>query len=126
MIIIIIRVFSHHQCSSCIIACAVRLAASSEPQGTDHTGEITSFSDVGGGGAPTIRPRPWICYTSNSTGVEWQDPSGSTVVTGSVPATGDQLFTVTSITDIALVRGPIRTVVHGTARLDLEHRDIFS
>ena len=43
---------------------SARLAASSEPDGTDHTGEIISFSDVGSG-AGTDPPRPWVCYTAH-------------------------------------------------------------
>ncbi len=84
----------------------VRLAASNEPAGTDHTGEITSFSDVGEGGG-TLPPRPWGCYTVNSIGVKWLLPNGDTVVSGTGVATGNQLFTA-DFDDgrVILFRGP--------------------
>ncbi len=86
----------------------VELRASNEPPGTDHTGEIISFSAVGSGGALGILPRPWVCYTGtiNSNGVEWQFPDGTTVPTGGLVATGDQLITRVIGWGVALSRGP--------------------
>ncbi len=83
----------------------MRLAASNE--GIDHTGEITSFTDIGtGGGADP--PRPWVCYTTNSTNVEWQFPGGTAVPAADRdgPATGDQLNTRRFDRRVALYRGP--------------------
>ena len=87
--------------------CIVRLAASNEPHGTDHTGEITSFTDVGPGNVDlSVLPRPWVCYTRRVT-VEWQLPNGDTVVRGSMAATGDQLITrIVHRTGFVLSRGP--------------------
>ncbi|XP_064386119.1 sushi, von Willebrand factor type A, EGF and pentraxin domain-containing protein 1-like isoform X4 [Halichondria panicea] len=51
------------------------LAASNEPDGTDHTGEIISFSDVGSGA--NSLPRPWVCYTEDTGSVLWLFPNGS-------------------------------------------------
>ncbi len=97
----------------------VRLAAANEDPGTDYTGEIISFSDVGpGGGAPTHPPpRPWLCVTNNPIGVRWLFPNGTEVPTrnefateevpeGSEVATGDQLFTTLFSGALALYRGP--------------------
>ncbi|XP_064386238.1 E-selectin-like [Halichondria panicea] len=53
----------------------IRLAASNEPDGTDHTGEIISFSDVGSGASG--QPRPWLCYTEDTGSVLWLFPDGS-------------------------------------------------
>ncbi len=87
----------------------MRLAASNE-FGTDHTGEIISFTDIGAGVAPAnVLPRPWICYTTgDSTNVEWQFPDGTTVpaAVGNDPATGDQLNTRRSLAHVLLYRGP--------------------
>ncbi len=87
--------------------CIVRLSASNEPTGTDHTGEITSFTDVGPRDVDiSVLPRPWVCYTRGVT-VEWQLPNGDTVVRDSGPATGDQLITgVIDGTGFVLARGP--------------------
>ena len=84
----------------------VRLAASNEPPGTDHTGEIISFSDVGSGRGTDLRA--WYCYTSNTGGVVWQDPGGSTLPIGTNRvAVGEELF-ISGVeqTAIALHRGP--------------------
>ena len=52
------------------------LAASNEfGDGTDHTGEIISFSDVGSGANGV--PRPWFCFTVNTDSVLWLFPNGS-------------------------------------------------
>ena len=59
----------------------MRLAASNEDDGTDHTGEITSFTDIGSGDASGLPPRPWVCYTSDFSNVEWQYPNGNAVPT---------------------------------------------
>ncbi len=88
--------------------CPVELRAANEPPGTDHTGEVISFSDVGsGGGAPLYPPpRPWLCVTNNPNGVRWLFPNGTKVETGSGVATGDQLFTTAISGALALYRGP--------------------
>ncbi len=68
-----------------------RLASPTEPPGTDHTGEIISFSDVGSGVG--TNPRAWYCYTSNPGGVVWQFPNGSDVpIVTDKNAVGDDLF----------------------------------
>ena len=68
---------------------------SAEPTGTDHTGDIVSFTAVGSGAAGS--PRPWICYTlptfTNPTNVEWQTPDGVTIATGSSPANDNSIVT---------------------------------
>ena len=69
-----------------------RLAASNEPPGTDHTGEIISFSDVGSRVGTNLPA--WYCYT-NPAGVVWQGPGGSElpIVRDREPdAVGDELF----------------------------------
>ncbi len=88
----------------------MRLAASNE-FGIDHTGEIISFTAIGtGAGAVTVLPRPWVCYTTDPTNVEWQFPDGTTVpaaAAGSGAATGDQLNTRRiDVLQFALYRGP--------------------
>ncbi len=84
----------------------MRLAASNEPLGTDHTGEIISFTAIGTGVAPlTVLPRPWICYTTNIDNVEWQFPDGTTVPAGDV-ANDDELITKVNNAGPALSRGP--------------------
>ncbi|XP_064386348.1 sushi, von Willebrand factor type A, EGF and pentraxin domain-containing protein 1-like [Halichondria panicea] len=84
----------------------IRLAASNEPPGTDHTGEIISFSDVGSGVGTD--PRAWYCYT-NPTGAVWQGPGGSTlpIVLGRA-AVRNELFISGIINPDAVVlhRGP--------------------
>ncbi len=83
-----------------------RLASPNEPDGTDHTGEIISFSDVGPGSrVGTDPPRPWYCYTKDPGGVVWQFPNGSGVPIGS--AVGTELF-IRGVdhTAVALHRGP--------------------
>ncbi len=88
----------------------VRLASPNEPNGTDHTGKIILFSDVGSGVGTD--PPAWYCYTSNAGGVVWQDPGGSGVPIG-IPnspaevAVEDDLF-ITGVpnTAVALHRGP--------------------
>ncbi len=86
----------------------MRLAASNEPSTTDHTGEIISFTDIGtGAGRANVPPRPWVCYTTDSTNVEWQFPDGTIVPApvGPDPATGDQLYTRRDVR-VILYRGP--------------------
>ncbi len=86
----------------------MRLAASNE-YGTDHTGEIISFTAIGTGVAPvTVLPRPWLCFTTNTDNVEWQFPDRTTVpaADGTEAATGDQLFTRRSGSFVILYRGP--------------------
>ncbi len=84
-----------------------RLAASNEPDGTDHTGEIISFSDVGSG--VDGQPRPWYCYTFPGRAV-WQFPNGSAFpinLTKGV-AVGDEVF-ISGVHDpdaVVLHRGP--------------------
>ncbi len=88
----------------------MRLSASNEPSPIDHTGEIISFTDIGTGAGPSnVPPRPWICYTTNSTNVEWQFLGATTVpaaVARSGAATGDQLNTRRFKLRVALYRGP--------------------
>ncbi len=83
-----------------------RLAASNEPPGTDHTGEIISFSDVGPGRGTDLRA--WYCYTSVTSGVVWQDPGGCAVpIDTNRVAVDDELF-ISGVenTAVALHRGP--------------------
>ena len=87
-----------------------RLASPNEPDDTDHTGEIISFSDVGS--AAGTNPPPWYCYTSDPGGVVWQFPDGSGVPIGSpnnpnTAAVVNELF-ITGVqnTGVALHRGP--------------------
>ncbi len=87
----------------------MRLSASNEPRSTDHTGEIISFTDIGtGAGDASVPPRPWVCYTTDITNVEWQFPGGTTVpaADGPDPATGDQLNTRHTSGRVILYRGP--------------------
>ncbi len=69
---------------------------SAEPAGTDHTGDIVSFTKVGSGAYGTI-PRPWFCYThstsNNPTNVEWQTPDGVTIPTGDIVAPDNSIVT---------------------------------
>ena len=88
----------------------MRLAASNEHAGTDHTGEIISFSDVGYGTVDL--PRAWYCYTNNPGGVKWLFPDGSSVPIFTGPgrnAVGEELF-ITSAAGapgaVILARGP--------------------
>ncbi len=68
----------------------VELRESAEPVGTDHTGDIVSFTAVGSGAEGTS-PRPWVCYTlpvndnNDPTNVEWQTPDGVNIVRGDPP-----------------------------------------
>ncbi len=84
----------------------VRLAASNEPDGTDHTGEIISFSDVGSGVGTD--PPAWYCYTYPG-GAVWQGPGGSElpIVQGRA-AVRDELFISGTFNPDAVVlhRGP--------------------
>ncbi len=84
-----------------------RLAAPTEPPGTDHTGEIISFSDVGVG---TVgNPRAWYCYTGPG-GVVWLDPGGNTlpIIDSNRDAVDNELF-ISGVehTAVALHRGPM-------------------
>ncbi len=71
----------------------VELRESAEPVGTDHAGDIVSFTDVGSGAEDTT-PRPWVCYTSPlgtesspaPSNVDWQTPDGVNIVRGNSPA----------------------------------------
>ena len=84
---------------------SARLAASNDPDGTDHTGEIISFSDVGSGVGTSTSA--WYCYVSNPAGVVWQFPNGSALpinLTKGV-AVGDEVF-------ISGVRNPGAVVLH--------------
>ena len=96
--------------------CPVELRASNEPPGTDHTGEIISFSAVGsGGGAPPYDPpRPWGCYLEGvAASARWQFPDGTTVGIGTPPAAGDQLITTVVSGALALSRGSIHNSPDG-------------
>ncbi len=84
-----------------------RLASSNEPDGTDHTGEIISFSDVGSGVSTDLRA--WYCYTEVTGGALWQGPGGSTLpIIRDRDAVGDELFIsgVGNPGNIVLHRGP--------------------
>ncbi|XP_064386331.1 sushi, von Willebrand factor type A, EGF and pentraxin domain-containing protein 1-like isoform X3 [Halichondria panicea] len=70
-----------------------RLAAPNEPDGTDHTGEIISFSDVGYGTVDL--PQALYCYTDKPSGVKWLFPNGGDVpfvMGGGRDAVGDEMF----------------------------------
>ncbi len=74
-----------------IYACIVELRESAEPVGTDHTGDIVSFTAVGTG-KPGTTPRPWVCYTQLPSGiiplnVDWYTPDGAFVPYANAPAT---------------------------------------
>ncbi|XP_064386146.1 uncharacterized protein LOC135334769 isoform X3 [Halichondria panicea] len=87
------------------VTCASRLASPTEPPGTDHTGEIISFSDVGSGVGTD--PRAWYCYTEPA-GAVWQGPGGSTLpIVRDRDAVDDELF-ISSVdfTAVVLHRGP--------------------
>ncbi len=85
----------------------VRLASPNEPDGTDHTGEIISFIDVGSGVG--TNPRAWYCYSYNVGGTVWQGPGGSTlpIILGR-DAVDDELFIsgVGNPDAVVLHRGP--------------------
>ncbi len=83
---------------------ADRLAASNEPSTTDHTGEIISFTAVGSG-AGSDPPRPWLCYTSDISDVEWQRPDGTTIATGANPAPDNDVVTRANNLLLILSRG---------------------
>ena len=103
----LVSLVPEHHSIIVFMAYTVRLSASNEPIGTDHTGEIIQFSHVGTGEG-TDPPRPWLCYTlvaANSTGVEWKFPDGTTVPALGEIATGDQLSVRPSGVHI-LSRGP--------------------
>ena len=85
-----------------------RIAESGEPSTVDYTGQIRQFSEIGPGGVGTT-PGPWVCYVQNtSSGVQWQMPNGSVVLT--VPsgfiANGTELYQTTNSSGAALIRGP--------------------
>ena len=77
---------------------AVELRESVEPAGTDHTGDIVSFTDVGSGSG---NPRPWVCYTAPFTSdissphsnVEWQTPGSASIPSGTTPAVDNSIIT---------------------------------
>ena len=70
---------------------SARMAASNEPDVTDHTGEIISFSAVGSGASGN--PRPWVCYTEDTGSVLWMFPDGSALQLESRSlAVQDELF----------------------------------
>ncbi len=83
---------------------SVRLASPNEPDGTDRTGEIISFSDVGSGVATD--PPAWYCYTIPG-GAVWQGPGRSELPIAFRAAVGDELF-ISGVgrTAVALHRGP--------------------
>ena len=83
-----------------------RLASPTEPDGTDHTGEIISFSDVGSGVGTD--PPAWYCYTTYTGSVVWQGPDGSTFpILGRDTIVGDELF-ISGVSNVGVVlhRGP--------------------
>ena len=78
---------------------AVELRESAETAGTDHTGDIVSFTAVGSG-AGTARPRPWLCYTlplstdNFPTNAHWQTPNGTNIERDpNTPAAADDIVT---------------------------------
>ena len=82
----------------------VRLALPSDPPGTDHTGEIISFSDVGPE-ANSVPPALY-CYNDNNAAVGWVFLGGNVPVVFNRPATGDELF-ISGVTGaVVLHRGP--------------------
>ncbi len=95
------------QSNYCRLLCHTdRLAASNEPPGTDHTGEIISFSDVGSG--VDTNPPAWYCYTDPS-GAVWQGPSGSLLPILDRDAVDEELFISGIIINpdaVVLHRGP--------------------
>ena len=106
-----------------MIFTAVELRESAEPAGTDHTGDIVSFTAVGSGAAGTT-PRPWICYTHPlgsdgnfpaPTNVEWQTPDGVNIVHGNPPANDSVATRLISgqTPGIALARGTNHTSPDG-------------
>ncbi|XP_064386414.1 uncharacterized protein LOC135334960 isoform X1 [Halichondria panicea] len=83
-----------------------RPASGNEPPGTNHTGKIISFSDVGSGVGTD--PRAWYCYTGVTGGVVWQFPNGSALpIVFYRDAIGDELF-ISAVRNTAVVlhRGP--------------------
>ena len=85
---------------------------SAETAGTDHTGDIVSFTAVGSGSG---NPRPWVCYTAplNSndfpTNAHWQTPDGANIEQGFItPAAADDIVTrlISGVTPgVVLYRG---------------------
>ena len=86
---------------------SARLADSNEPPGTDHTGEIISFSAVGSGA--TGLPRPWVCYTLDTGSVLWLFPNGSAlpIYQSRLVAVQDEVFIRVVLNfGVVLYRGP--------------------
>ncbi len=80
------------------------MAAGNEPDGSDHTGEIISFLDVGSGVGTD--PRAWYCYTDPG-GTLWQGPGGSTLpIVRNRAAVDDELFISSVPGAVVLHRGP--------------------
>ena len=75
----------------------------------DYTGQIRQFSEIGPSG-PGTTPRPWVCYVTNSSSVQWETPNGSVVPaipSGFSQAVGDVLYQfVIDDFRVALIRGP--------------------
>ena len=69
------------------------------PAGSDYTGDIRSFSEVGPGGPAEVQPRPWVCdINGDGSSAQWQRPDGYAVPTApSDPIdnqlTGSELYT---------------------------------
>ena len=80
----------------CSFNTAVELKESAEPPGTNHTGDIVSFTAVRSG-AGSDQPRPWICYTLPNnigpTNVQWETLDGVTIPTGGNIAPNDSVVT---------------------------------
>ncbi len=85
-----------------VLFTAVELKASNEPVGTDHTGRIVSFTDVGSG-VGTAPPRPWVCYTlplnTDPSNVQWQTPNGANIERMSGTALDNSVVTRTFSND---------------------------
>ena len=87
------------------------------PSGTDYTGDIRYFSEIGPGGPVDVRPRPWVCdINGDGSSAKWQTPDGSIVPTApSSPIdnqlTGSELYTTfedgSPLDRLRLFRGPL-------------------
>ena len=85
---------------------SARLAASSEPDDTDHTGDIISFSAVGSGVSGL--PRPWVCYTGDTDSVLWLLPNGNALQfeSESLPVQDEVFIRDLPNLGVVLLRGP--------------------
>ena len=89
----------------------VRIAERREADTVDYSGQIHQFSEIGPGGASTVTPRPWSCYTEGISKLhaQWQTPNGSVVPavpSGFTQASGSELYQLASKEGPVLFRGP--------------------